>query len=168
MKPIHYMAIFVRLFSIFLFLYSLQQLSLIFEVVKFGNEQSLGAQALLPIFSIIPWFAVAVVTWFFPLTVAGKICPNYEKQGSSTITPESLLALSISALSLCFLYYAITDSAYWILSWHFIEQSRALGVPVENSAERLASIYTTGFELFFSVVILVNSKRLAARIHALR
>ena len=65
MKPHHYLAIFVRLFAIVLFIFAIQQSSYLFQLIIFGEIQGFQP-SVFPIFlSVFTPLLISIVLGFF-------------------------------------------------------------------------------------------------------
>ncbi len=166
MKAHHYLSIIVRLFSVFLFLYALGQTGLIVEAALHGTIKGIVVSAWLPAFLSIPWLVVSAILWFFPMSIAKKIVPLESDTTPSNLSPISILAVLLTAMSVYFLYYAVVDTLYWITFWNMLQHSSNGGYPIELNPENKATMYSNALELFSALVILFNSKRIAARLHS--
>ncbi|WP_370980205.1 hypothetical protein [Agaribacterium sp. ZY112] len=164
MTQITYLAVFIRLFSVFLFLYSLRQLGTVIEFVLFGTYGGLGATILVPILSSVPWLVTSIVLWFFPTVISKKIIGSSDDQVEGSLSAKSLLSVLLSGLSVYFLYYALVDSIYWFSYWRLLPQQAEMGYPTTMSADSIANVYATIFEVVASLCILLNSKKLAGSI----
>lgn len=162
-----YMAIFVRLFSIFLFLHSLRQFGSVLEFVMFGTHGGIDVSMLGPILASIPWLVVAIALWFFPSVIASKIATPIEEKDRHALSPPVLLSVLLSALAVYFLYYALVDSIYWLTYWQVLRAQDAIGLPGTFGPETIANIYATIFELVVSICILLNAKKLAIGIRSI-
>lgn len=161
MKPRHYLAIAVRLFAVFLFLYSIQQSRTLLELIINGYANEVA----LPI-----WFGIAVsllpllaslLLWFFPLTVSQFILTDEINQPIEPINIQSLLAVFIIAIGLYYFYYAISDTIYWVTLWKMSSLGTHDGIPISLPSESTVNIITTAFELAISLVFIFRAKTLA-------
>lgn len=160
MKVHHYLAIIVRLFAVFLFLFSLKQTGLLFESALYGIVHGMTVSAWVPFLSSIPWFVASAILWIFPLSISKKLVPADASESPENISPVAILSILLSAMSVYFLYYAIIDVLYWITYWQVIQQPE-YGSLASMSAEHKANIAATALEMFASLVLLFNSKRVA-------
>lgn len=71
MKPTHYLAVLVRIFSILLLLFALRQSSFLFGLVT-GQLSGLTVSMAFAISSVVVPILVAIFLWNFPMMVASK------------------------------------------------------------------------------------------------
>ncbi|MFL0802025.1 MAG: hypothetical protein K6L80_16380 [Agarilytica sp.] len=163
----YHIAIIVKLFSVFLFLMSLKQLTYAIEFLISGTFEGMVSTFWLPTMNTLPWLGVSIVLWFFPVSVAKKIVPVEDPQEITPVTSGGILTVLLCALSVYFIYYAIVDSMYWFTLWQLMGSASYIDAPVQFTAENKANIYATLLELVFSVLLLINAKTAAGKISAL-
>lgn len=155
----------VRLFAIFLALYTLRYASnlLPYTAMPPPNNISfvfIGTLALFPIL-------VAVLLWFFPLTVAAKLIPDINtKEQTTSIGAGSIEVVAFSVMGLWVLATAIPDIFYWVTFVHQVK-SAGMGSP-ELSPENLGNIVATTVELAIGSWLLFGSKGLLSIIRRVR
>lgn len=163
MKSSHYLAIAVRLFSIVLFVYSLRQSSLLVEYLV--NDSINGMEASLFFISVstlAPLF-VAILLWYFPVSVARSILKPEIDQKLEPIRPQSVLTVLVLALGLYAFYYAVVESIYWLTLWHLSERSIFSEAPLYLTVENKANMVATAIELFASIIILFKARSISCR-----
>ena len=161
MKVYHYIAIAIRLFAIWLFLYSISQLVYFVENIAYGTVQGIEASVLVSGFAYIPWLIVALLLWRFPLTLAKNIVPPEAEFKQESITPQAILSVLISAIALFLLYRSIMDGVYWLTFWKFAHSYPQMGIQISLNAENKASMVTTAIEFFVAVLLFFNCKNVA-------
>ncbi|VAX09329.1 hypothetical protein MNBD_GAMMA26-2558 [hydrothermal vent metagenome] len=157
-------AIAVRLFSIALAIYGLNNLPGM--VMYFDREEFQNAAYVFTGVSSLT-FIVAILLWFFPYTVASKILPNEnpEKQAYSW-NREEALTCGFIILGVYFLYYVISDAIYWLYISNYSLSFEDL--PVELNADQLARIYATIVEFVITILLIFGSRGIANIILKLR
>ena len=161
MKAHHYLGIVIRLFSIWLFLYSVTQLSYLLESLIYGTVQGIAASSVVTILQYLPWLFFAIFLWLFPLSIAKKVIPSEVGPENSTITPREMMSVLISVVALCFLYRSIMDTFYWLTLWNVTANSGEGGIPITFGADQRASMYATAIEFFAAVMLFFNSRKVA-------
>lgn len=161
MKPQYYLAIAVRLFAIFLFLYSMQQSRMLLELLINGYVNDVA----LPIWfgivvSLLP-LAVSLVLWFFPLTVSQLILTEEINQPFEPINIQPLLTVLIIAIGLFFIYYAISDSIYWATILKMSSMGAVNGTKISPPDETNAYVLSTIIELVMALLFIFKANTLA-------
>ena len=162
MRPTHYLAIAVRLFSILLFLYSIRQSSFLIEVLGEGVNGLNVSVAFAVTSAVIP-LLVAIYIWYFPMTVAKAILKPEIDQPIEPMNAQSILTVLILAISLYFIYVSIVDAVYWATLWQMAERSHSAEAPLYLNVENKANMVATAIELFTSAMIALKARSLAYR-----
>lgn len=157
MKVHHYLGIGIKLFAIWLLLYSVHNLVYFFENIIYGTVQGMDASLLRSSFIYIPWLVAAIVLWMFPLSIAKAIIPPEADLKPESISPGSLLAVFVSAISIFFLYRSIMDGVYWATILNLSES----GVYTTLSPENRASIVATVIEFSAAALLFFNSRKVS-------
>lgn len=146
MKPTHYLAIGVRLFSIVLALYGAQQLA---YLSSFLSTDYVDIVSLVIVAStiFIPILA-AIVLWLFPMTVANIVIKPAMDRPIESMTAQSNLTVLILALALYFLYYTVINAIYWISYWQFIQDSYDFVLSPDDKADIVTNIVELSASLF--------------------
>ncbi len=161
MKIYHYLGVGIRLFSIWLFLFSITQLGYFIENIVYGTVQGMDASAFISGLIYIPWLAGAILLWVFPLTLAKKIVPPDLEIKPESITPNAILSALISAIALFLLHRSIMDGVYWATFWNIVQNSNEMGLPITLNAENKASVIATSIELFVAALLFFNCRKIA-------
>ena len=162
MKSSHYLAIAVRLFSIVLFLYGLEQLSLLIEIIIEGSINGAPVSVLFGLAIAISPIIVSVLLWSFPLSISQIIIRPEIDKPTEPMDSHSLLKVFILAIGLYFFYFAVVESIYWITTWYLSVNSQNSAVPIGLSEESKASMITSGIGLLFSIGVIVKSRALSS------
>jgi hypothetical protein len=157
MKVHHYVGIGIKLFAIWLFLYSIPNMTFFLENILYGTVQGMAASATKSGLIYIPWLVMAVILWNFPLSIAKKIVPPEAQVNPESISASSLLAVLITAISIYFLYRSIMDGVYWAT---FLNLSEG-GVYASFSPENKASIFATLIEFLAAALLFINSRKIS-------
>lgn len=164
MKPSHYLAIAVRLFSVVLFLYALRQSSILMEVIRSNSLNGAPVSIFFILATTLSPFAASIFLWFFPFTVSNLILkPEIDK----TIEPmnaHSVLTVLVLSIGLYIFFYALIDSIYWVTLWHMSSQSQYASASLYLADDNKANMLATAVELAASVAILLKAKTLSYRI----
>ncbi len=157
MKAHHYVGIGIKLFAIWLFLFSIQNMTLFLENLIYGTIQGMAASLTVSSLIYIPWLVVAIILWNFPMSIARKIIPPESDVNPKSISANSLLAVLVSAISLYFLYRSIMDGVYWLALLNLNEG----GTYPSLSPDNKASIYATLVEFCVAALLFFNSKKIS-------
>lgn len=155
----------VRLFAIFLFLYTLRYVSGLLPLAAAPppNNVSLMFIFLLGLFPIL----AAVLLWFFPLTVAGRIIPNIKsKTSTSKLSAGEIEVVAFSVMGLWVLTFAIPDTFYWV-TFVLLLKNVEVG-NVHLTPDNIASIVTTIVELAIGFWLLFGSRGVFAIVRRFR
>lgn len=147
----------VRLFAIFLALYTLRYASTLlpYAAVPPPNNISFTFIAVLALFPIL----AAVLLWFFPLVVAAKLIPNIKtKAQSAPIGAGGVEVVAFSVMGLWVLTTAIPDIFYWVT---FVYRVKSAGIgSTELSPENIGNIVASIVELVIGFWLLFGSNGL--------
>ena len=158
MKAHHYVGIGIKLFAIWLFLCSIQNMTFFLENIIYGTVQGMAASATKSALIYLPWLVMALILWNFPLSIAKKIVPSEAQVNPEPISASALLAVLIAAISIYFLYRSIMDGVYWATLLNLSEG----GVYASFSPENKASIFATFIEFLAAALLLFNSRKISA------
>jgi len=165
MRPTHYLAVAVRLFSLFMVFLAVRQSSVFIELM--GGDTS--GPVLSWFFAItstaLPAIA-AVFLWFFPMMVAKSIIKPDIDQPLEQMGAQSVLTVLILAIALYNLHSSLMDTVYWVTLWQVSERSHGLEAAIYLNPESKANMLTTGAELLLSILVIVKARSLA--VHVLR
>lgn len=157
MKVHHYVGIGIKLFAIWLFLFSIQNMAFFLENLIYGTVQGMGASLTISSITYLPWLLLSIILWNFPLSIAKKIIPLESEINPEGISTGSLLAVLISAISLFFLYNSIMDGVYWVT----LINLNGSGSYAAFNPENKASIFATGVEFIAAALLLFNSRKIS-------
>lgn len=102
MTPHQTLAVAVRLFAIWLVLYVLPGTYTAVLGVESGSPDIITLAAI----GIVP-LVIAVLLWFFPLTVAGKLLSNPSETPSTTLSPDQWLPVGCTLIGVWLLASAL-------------------------------------------------------------
>lgn len=157
MKPTHYFAIMIRLFAIALAVYAIRQSSVLFELLTNGSIQDFELSIVFVLVTVLCPLVVSILLWFFPMTVSASIIRPELDQSFEPTGAAGLLTVLVLAIGLYVLYFAISDSVYWLTLWqmsrdNYSEAALYLG------AESKANMIATGIELLLAVVLVARAR----------
>jgi hypothetical protein len=113
MKPTHIIAVFLRLFSIWLILYALT-----FLWMLMNPADASVAKAIWPLPAIL--IIVSLIIWNFPITISKILIPNVQNENLiSVVEPEKLIRGGIVILGLILLSNGISSLFAFILSYQY-------------------------------------------------
>lgn len=106
-------AIAVRLFAVFLAIYTLRTS---FVFVQFSSQVEFDAKAIVAAVAVVAaCVGAALLLWFFPLSVARKLLPVMkEPRSESTVGGDTLFSLALVLMGLWILANAVIDGIYWL------------------------------------------------------
>lgn|SRR5690606_15538192 len=157
MKVHHYVGIGIKLFAIWLFLFSIQNMAFLLENIIHGTVHGMAASLTTSGLIYVPWLVIAIILWNFPLMIAKKIIPPDAEINPERLSANSLLPILISAISLFFLYRSIMDGVYWLTLLNLMENNAYPTISLENKA----SMYATGVEFLAAACLFFNSKKIS-------
>lgn len=164
MKPDQLIALAVRLFAIWLFLFTVRQL--VQMVVVF---QTNGAEAPQLIFIGFCLFLLALTAfmWFSPFTVSKGISTFHaEPAEQQSWTSDEVYGVGFVLLGTMLLFFAISDAVYWLFYLIWIH-SQAAGTR-ELDLDQKGAIFATALELVFAIGLILGSRGLSRLIHRFR
>ena len=155
-------AIASRLFAIFVALYALSLLTSTFQVLA-TNQITSGAFAGI-VAVLLVMLVVALLLWFFPLTIARKLLPVMkEPRSEQSIGFSNALSLALTIMGFWLLTKAMVDSVYWLILLAQVHEAPNF----EWSPDQKASIAATGIRLLLSLWLIfgaVGINRLISRL----
>lgn len=160
MRPTHYLAIVVRLFSILLFLYGLRQSSFLIELVS-GGLNGLSVSMAFAVSSVVLPLLVAAYLWYFPMMVAKSILKPEIDQPIEPMNAQSILTVLLLGIAAYYLYYAIIDAVYWATLWQMSARSQGGEAPLHLNEENKANMVAAALELFAASLIIIKARTLA-------
>lgn len=163
MRPQHYLALGVRIFSIALFLYGLRQSASFVELITEGRD-GLRVSVVFAISIVVVPILASIYLWTFPLLVAKFILKTEIDQPIQPIDARSMLTVLILAIALYFLYNAIIDSFYWATIWQMAQSNHVSDPSFYLESKQKANMVATGLELVASMSLLVKARSLAGHI----
>lgn len=161
MKSSDYLAVAVRLFAIMLFIYGLRQFLPMVEIIASGT---INGMAVSPFFAIatssIP-ILFSIVLWFFPLSVSSSILKPEMDRDVVPLTQGSWLVVILIGIGLYTLYYAISDSMFWLYFLHMSSQSTFSDTPLVMRGEDKANLVISFMEVMASLFLILKSKSIS-------
>ncbi len=153
-----WVALAVRVTSIFIFLYGTYMLTQgISLILSYRSDPELGQDIIIYgwILALTP-FPIALLMWFFPLTLARKIIPTNDVQKPvEPMTLQTIQHTVLIVLGLFLLAYSVPDLFFWsiyvITFFNTPFSEAALGL------NALSSIITTILEVLLGVVLVFGS-----------
>ena len=157
-------AVAVRLFAIAVFIYALRTVPSAMVYWNQNAEQNAIVPFLVVLFLI---FLVAAVLWAFPRIVARKLLPRRVPEDEQfNWSSEALLQIALIVIGIYFLYYAISDAAYWVS--FYIMTSQKMDLSFQSTLDQKAAIFTTLIELVIAIALILGSAGLARALHFIR
>jgi hypothetical protein len=155
----------VRLFAIFLLIYTVRYLSDYIHVLM-GESYFKGNITPLIILTILP-FIVVILLWFFPLKVAAKLIPKINSaEQPVNLGNNEIEHIALSILGIWVLASAIPDVFYWSI---FIYMIKSSGMVVGAlRPENVGNIVAIIIEIIIGIWLLVGSKGIIGIIRRLR
>ncbi len=145
----------VRLFAIFLFVLSIDNLMNL--LARLGQNEAINVSVAIysAIFAAIV-FLVSVMLWFFPMTIAGKLLPA--EQGNPTpVNLEGIAIVGLVLLGLWVLSWAISDAVYWgVMMRAASEYGGWYGLDLGTRA----GIIATGVEILIGLGLVLGARGL--------
>jgi len=158
MKSSDYLAIAVRLFAIMLFIYGLDQLLPIFELIASGTINGMNVSPFFAIAASIIPILFSLVLWVFPLSVSNSILKPEMDREVVPLSQGSWLVIILIGIGLNTLYYAIVDSMFWFYFLHMSSQSDA---PLIMRGEDKANLVISVLEVIASLFLVLKSKTIS-------
>ena len=155
----------VRLFAIFLGLYTLRHVSGLLPYAAAPSPNNISFVFLF-LFAFFPILA-AILLWLFPLAVATKIIPNIKaKNATAPLDANGIEVVAFSVMGLWVLTSAIPDIFYWVTFAYRIKNAN-IG-STELSPENIGYIVSTIVELVIGFWLLFGSRGLLGVIRRAR
>jgi hypothetical protein len=154
----------VRLFAIFLFVYGLRSLTGVIQLAETASGYS-GIWWVAVSYLVI-FVCIALMLWFFPVTVARKILPKDDrKTGETEISLKDIDVVAYSILGVWLLATTIPDVIYWLLVLATLEHK---GLIPYMTHSRLASVIATIIQFGIGIWLMLGAKGLRGLIRKLR
>jgi hypothetical protein len=155
----------VRLFAIFLALYTLRQTGslVVFARMSPPDYASLATVGVVTLILLL----VAILLWVFPLTVAGNLIPNIKpERQTGKLDGGSIEVVAFTVMGLWVLASAIPDTFYWAV---FAYRIKAMGVGSPGlTPDHIGYMVATAVELAIGLWLLFGSKGLIGIIRRAR
>ena len=155
----------VRLFAIFLALYTLRQAPGLMAFAKMSppDYATLWVVAVLTIIFLL----VAILLWCLPLTVARKLIPKVErKKKAGALSISEIQVMAYSVVGLWVLTTAISDAVHWTV---FVYRVKSMDAGyVQLSPQNIGDIVATVVELVIGFWLLFGAKGLIGIIRRAR
>ncbi len=156
----HYLALAVRIFSIFLFLYSIKMLSGFLPFFHSDNFNVMQPNIFLALLGFALPLFLAVVFWMFPKLITKKI--YNDDDGFDELNSMPLLATIIAGSGIFYLYYAFSDSLYWFSVLAVMSNQEDPSALLNlMSADYKVSIFVTVLELVLALILIFKCKTIA-------
>ena len=111
--------------------------------------------------SVLPML-VASILWLFPMMASSYILKPEMDQPLEPMNSHAILTVLVLAIGLYSLYYAISDSIYWLTFWRVAERSQEHIGALYLGAENEASMVATVVELMVSIALLAKARTIAS------
>ena len=157
MKPTHYFAILVRLFAIVLAIYAVRQSSFLVEVLNNGGVQGYGLPLAFAWASTLVPLLVSLCLWFFPMTVSRLIIRPELDQSFEPVGLKGLLTVLVLGIGLYVLYFAVSDTVYWLTLWQMSHDDYSDSTLYLGSDSKAAMV-TTAIELVLAFVLVARAR----------
>jgi hypothetical protein len=144
----------VRLFSVWLFVYVVRNVPGMWQYNSLEADSS--ANLVVAIVACV-LFAVVAVLWLFPLTVANKLLPQTLHEDRINLPLEQVQAVGFSLIGLWVLTNAIPSALYWVLMSYYGAKPNSL---LHLSAKEYSLIASTVLELVLGIWLLFGAKGL--------
>lgn len=165
MKPHHYLAIFVRLFAIALFIFAIQQSSYLLQLIIFGEIQGYQAPVFQIFLSLFIPLSISLILWFFPVIAAKSILKPEIDQNIEPTDKVSIFFVAISAIGLYVTYYALVDVTYYFTLWQISSSPDTYGNYDDLFTPDLkANIWATVLEFAMGLLLIFKGKSIAKKI----
>lgn len=153
MKPHHYLAIAVRIASVFLVIVALRQLAMLVTAIVNGMEFAIAVSSA----TVAVTFIAAALLWCFPATIARSIVsPELDKDIEPLKTQPVIMTLLL-VLGVYFAFNAVADALYWV-SLSTIQSANGYSHPSGLASEDTANMIVTGFELVLAVILISKAR----------
>ncbi len=144
----------VRLFSVWLFVYVVRNVPGMWQYNVLEADSS--ANLVVAIVACV-LFTVVALLWFFPLTIASKLLPQTQLEDRINLPLEQAQAVGFSLLGLWMLTNAIPSALYWVLMSYYGAKPNSL---LHLGAKEYALIASTVLELVLGIWLLFGAKGL--------
>lgn len=150
----------VRLFAIFLVVYTIRYGSSLLPMTRAPDNVSLLFIASFT----IPLLLAALLMWMFPLTVAGTILPKMKASGRSVpLRRDEIQVVAFSILGLWVLSTAVPDLFYWST---FVYLAKRINLSLTPS--HIGNVVATVIELIIGFWLLFGARGLRGLVRVLR
>lgn len=166
MKPHHYLAILIRLFSIVLFMFAIKQSNYLLLLLLDGHVSGLQPSILQMSISFLVPIGVSLILWFFPVLIARSILSSEMDQDIEAVNKQSIFSILIASIGLFFCFRSIVDASYFFSLWQLLGASEANAFEFFDRNQK-ANVWATGIELILALIFILKSKTLARKIFSL-
>ena len=158
-------AVATRLFSIFLVVLAIR---FAFGAVSFNQFSDLSTMSLAATGSItICTLSIAVLLWYFPVTIARKLLPVMRDSGPAlSASPHQVQEVAFSILGFWVLASAVSDATYWVSLAVFTIGSVTPGIEFDPSTK--GAMLATALDIAIGFALLLGARGIVGAIHRLR
>jgi len=164
MNPNQLIALAVKLFAIWLFLYTIRQLVTITYVFQTSGFDL--PQLMFVLFCIL-MLTITVFMWFFPFSVSKKLSTfPAEFVEEQAWTSDEVYGVGFVLIGILLLFFAFSDAVYWVyhVIWFYDQGGSSQGLGLEAKS----AIFATLMELVFAIGLILGSKGLTKLIYRIR
>jgi hypothetical protein len=157
-------AVIVKLFALFITIYTLRNLS---TIPLYYSDGVFDIVFWIYLSTSILFILLAIILWNFPGFVVNKIISwDIKETPNSKNNAEEFEIVGFSLIGLVYLYYALSDLAYWLFLMWSVHHSHDITGTL--SYEQKSNIAITIFEVFFALFIMLRAKGLVGLLRKIR
>lgn len=156
----HYLALFVKIFAVALFLYSIAILNRLLQIYLAGFTLESEPYILVTGLNFLVPLFLSIIFWKFPKLITKKIYNGDENFGELHSMP--LLASIIAGTGIFYLFHAFSDAMYWLVFMSSMNGSQDTTY-IQGSMEHdyTAAIVVTAIELILALILILKCKSIA-------
>ncbi len=158
MKIQNYLAVIIRLFAIALAVFALRFIEPILMMLFSSSPIDMRPSTMIMLVSVFMPFMIALVLWFFPMSVANKIVREDMRGEMNAVGSVEMLMVLLIGLAFYFLFGGIVDLIYWF-SYSSIADS--LGEISSVDIKAKATLLSMGAQMLIAMLLLFKSKSIS-------
>ncbi|HRQ65719.1 MAG TPA: hypothetical protein PKZ76_12795 [Xanthomonadaceae bacterium] len=164
MPPSHLIAVAVRLFAVFIALYTLRYGIPALHML-ISEHATLGAAVVVVLTVSVP-LVIAVLLWTFPLTVAGHLLPRSHGDTAPSWHASDIQAAALAIIGVWLVASMLVQASYWIVFLLLRRGSGFADLPL--SPEHIGGMVSTAVQLVLGHVLIFGARGLTRMLHFVR
>jgi hypothetical protein len=150
-------AVFIRVFAIFLFMSFFRQMAWLVEYFVNGSLAGNNISPTFSAFAAVPELIGGLFCWKFPQVIARSIVGLEADADVTSVSLEAIVTAAVIGLGLYFLIQSISDLIYYLTLFNMEASPGAANFSL--GANSIASAVATGFEIVIALLLVSRARQ---------